>query len=467
MTAAAPLARAPNRGPTWFGAVVVWWMALAAIAAWWRVELVASWPGWPWAFAAAAVWGLNVLLLVSAIGPPFRISRPPVLAVGFALLMTVFGSGSYWATIQLYPAYRAGVERAACLVAVCTGVALAVLAAVRWALPPADGQGRERAGIEWDWPRLAATTYVVFALVVLGTAVSIARIGYVPLLAGDPTSARVDFPAIGGVWYRLSMLGGVVALLVAVMAAARRASWTAYLVGAASLVLVGLYGPRFFIVLPLGTALLMWDRLRTRVDLRRAAILVVLATPILALVGYARERDQSVLLLGPIWLLFYGTLGEFRDLGWALDYYGLGDRFVLGRTLAGAIVPLLPAPAWRLIGIDKAAWYGESSASLLADAMGVTAGQRIGIYGEGFMNFGWTGALVTAALYGGLLGYLDDRFRSVRAGDVRGVLVALTIATAVFAQVGQLNMFTSTLTGYGYPLLLVAVVAARRREPRG
>jgi len=454
-------------GPAWLGMVVAWWGALVVAAAWWRADLAAAWPGWPWALAAAAVWGLNGLLLVYGIGPPFRVSRPPVLATAFALLMTLFGSGSYWATLQIYPAYRVGIERAACLVAVCTGVALAVMVAMRAALPRRGGEEDAGPRLSWDWLRLAATTYVLFALVVVGTLVSLGRIGYVPLLTGDPTSARVDFPSIGGVWYRFSMLGGVVALLVAVLAAARRASWTGYLVGLSSLALVGLYGPRFFVVLPLGAAVLLWDRVRSRVAVRRAVLLALVAAPLLALVGYARERDQSVLLLGPVWLLFYGTLGEFRDLGWALDYYGLGDRFLHGRTIAGAIVPVLPAPVWQLVGVDKAALYAQSSASFLADAMAVTAGQRVGIYGEGFMNFGWTGALIGAAVYGGLLGWLDERFRTVRAGEVRAVLLALVIATAVFAQAGQLNMFTSTLTGYGYPLLLVAVAAARRAEPAG
>ena len=170
-------------------------------------------------------------------------------------------------------------------------------------------------------------------------------------------------------------------------------------------------------------------------------------------------------LLGPVGLLVYGTLGEFRDLGWALDYYALGDRFLNGGTLGSVVVPLLPAPLWALVGIDKGAIYAQNSASILADAMGQTTGQRIGAYGEFFMNFGWGGALVGAALYGVLLGYLDDRFARIDARQVAGIFFALAVATAVFAQIGQLNMFTSTLTGFGYPLALVVLVAARRATP--
>jgi hypothetical protein len=94
--------------------------------------------------------------------------------------------------------------------------------------------------------------------------------------------------------------------------------------------------------------------------------------------------------------------------------------------------------------------------------MGQPTGQRIGAYGELFMNFGWIGALTGALLYGVLLGFLDERFGRVKPGQVTAVLLALALAATVFAQIGQLNMFTSTLTGIGYPILLVALIAARR-----
>jgi hypothetical protein len=263
------------------------------------------------------------------------------------------------------------------------------------------------------------------------------------------------------------MLGGVTALLVAAQAAARRASWSQYAMGLVSLGLVGLYGPRFFVALPLGVAVLLWDRVRAPVRLSRVALLVVLTAPLLALVGYWRERQLSVTLLTPLGLLLYGTFGEFRDLGWALDYYGFGARLLHGDTFGSVVVPVLPAPMWQLVGIDKAAIYSHSSAAVLASAMGQTTGQRIGAYGEFFINFGWVGAVVGAALYGVLLAFLDDRFRHTDARDVRGIFLGITTATAVFALIGQLDMFTSTLTGFGYPLAVAALLAARHTTSPG
>ena len=440
--------------------VVLWWAALGVIAALDGSWLDQVWPAWRWAFGAAAIWGGNAVVLAYGIGPPVRASRPPILAAGFAFAMTVLGSGSYWATLQLYPLYRVGIERAAWFVAACTMIALGAAVVTKRIL--ARSEHRPRAALRWDWPRLGAMTYVLFALAAVGTFVAIRRIGYIPILAGDPSSARVDFPAIGGIWYRLSMLGGVAALLVAAQVAARRATVPLYLMGFASLALVGLYGPRFFVALPLGVSLLLWDRFRAAISIRRVVLFVLVAAPLLGVLGHWRQRDQSATLLSPLGVMLYGTLGEFRDIGWALDYYSMGDRFLHGITLGSLLVPLLPSPVWSVVGIDKAAVYSQNSASLLADAMGQTTGQRIGAYGELFINFGWAGAVIGALLYGALVGYLDHRFRQVDRSDVWGVFMALAIATTVFAQVGQLNMFTSTLTGLGYPMALVVLLAGRR-----
>ena len=83
-----------------------------------------GWPAWRFAFGAAAVWGACGLLVVQAIGASRRMTAVPVLTAGFGLLMTLFGSGSYWATTQIYPTYRVPIERAAWFVSVCMLVTL-------------------------------------------------------------------------------------------------------------------------------------------------------------------------------------------------------------------------------------------------------------------------------------------------------------------------------------------------------
>jgi tellurite resistance protein TehA-like permease len=79
------------------------------------------------------------------------------------------------------------------------------------------------------------------------------------------------------------------------------------------------------------------------------------------------------------------------------------------------------------------------------------------------MNFGWSGAIVGAFMYGLLLGYLDRRFLALRERRaVGGVLLAVIVATTLYAQVGQWNMWTSAITNLAYPILVVALLVARR-----
>src|SRR5438445_423422 len=104
--------------------VLTWWIALAGSTALAGSILEQTWPDWWRAVLAAGVWGLNALVIYYWIGGPFHVTRIPFLSTLFALLMTVFGSGSYWATTQLYPTYRVPIELAALFVAVCTLVSL-------------------------------------------------------------------------------------------------------------------------------------------------------------------------------------------------------------------------------------------------------------------------------------------------------------------------------------------------------
>ncbi len=437
------------------------WIGLSLIAAGWGGALDVAWPAWSTAFWAAAVWGANLLILHYVVGPPFTISRIALLSVVFALLMTVVGSGSYWATTQLFPQYRVFIERAGLFVALCTLCSLiGIVAGRRLTAAPHVSDST----FQWDWDRLRILTYALAAVCALGTYMSLRRIGYLPILSGDPESLRVEFPAIAGIWFRFSVLGIVLGLIAGAQICARRANGVVWLLGAFGLIGASVYGNRFFLALPIGATLLLWDQVRGRISPRVIGLGLLIGVPVLAVLGWWRQQDASVVLLGPIGMVLFGTLGEFRDLGWTLDYYSSGAHPLLhGTTLGGLVVPLLPSPLWSAVGVDKAAIFAHSNAAVLAQEMGQFAAQRVGIYGELFMNFGWLGALIGAVLYGMVVGYLDRRFVEVREGGaVRGILLAAVAAAVIYAQVGQWNMLTSTITGSIYPILLLALVASRR-----
>jgi len=287
------------------------------------------------------------------------------------------------------------------------------------------------------------------------------------LFAGDPESVRLELPAIGGVWHRLSVqLGIVVGLVAAAQICARRADRLVWIAGLAGIACASLYGNRFFIALPVGATFLLWDQVRKRVSLRMVAITFILGVPALSLLGFWRYQRAPLDILGPAGLVAYGTLLEFRDLAWSIDYYSGGAHPLLhGSTLGGLVVPLLPSPVWSALGVDKAAVYANSNAAVLGREMGQDTPQRIGIYGELFINFGWLGAFFGAFIYGSLLGYVDHRFLALQTGQaVRAIMLAVVAVVVVYAQIGQWDMDTTAVTSTCYPILLLALVAARRRS---
>jgi len=137
---------------------------------------------------------------------------------------------------------------------------------------------------------------------------------------------------------------------------------------------------------------------------------------------------------------------------------------VRGETLAGAVVPLLPGKVWSLVGVDKASLYDRSSAQLMSELMKVEVGIRIGIIGELYMNYGIAGVLVGMFLFGLLLAAIDARLRSSTVVSSIAPFFALISVLCVFALVGQLNMFGSSISVFGYPLLGAFLLASTARE---
>jgi oligosaccharide repeat unit polymerase len=444
-------------------AVLVFWTLLALVAIIEPRALSLEWLEWRQGLFAAALWGLNLLILVYGVGGEFHFGRMPMISAAFSLTMTVVGTGSYGVTRLLDPNYHVPIELAAILVALCTGVSLATV----WAVRVLTGPRRPppRLTLDWDWPWLQVIAIGLTIVVVIATMMSLKRIGYIPAITGDPTSERVEFPAIAGIWFRLSAMGGLPVLIVAVLVAARKANRWTWLAGLVSLICLGVYGARFYVVYPLAVSLVLWDLVRRRIRLLHLGIVLVPVTIVLALLGALRQGSSSIERVSPLGAALYGSFLEFRDLAWAMDYFEGSQRFTHGSTFPSVVVPLLPGKMWSLFGVDKDVVFEDNSANVMADAMGYDTGQRIGMYGEFFMNFGWWGSLVGALLYGLLIAWIDRRGQGLDPGTVQGVFVAMIAVAAIFAQIGQLNMFTSTITGLAYPLLLVVLLASRRRLP--
>lgn len=403
---------------------------------------------------------LSALAIVLAAGRPFRVSRAPIAIGLFGTAMVTLGTGSYYATQFLFPSYYAPIESALLL----TAIGFVMCALGVFVTRHFGRRGLSTPRWEWRAAQLDIVIYALLAISIVGTLAAIRRIGYIPILRGDIREERLTYADQLGILYTMS----VMSVPAMILGGARLLAFGRSLLSGLALVVgtlcSGLYGPRFFTVVGIATIFVLYDQFRRRVALWKLALVGVVVVP--ALIGVAMYRESDLPAAAPLVTLSYLSFGEFRDFAWSLQYYDDPAHRIDGETIPGAVVPLLPAKLWSLVGVDKEALYERSSAQVIAELMKVEVGIRIGIVGELFMNFGIGGVLVGMLLFGVLAGVIDHRLWTGSLTTANAPFFALLTVLAVFALVGQLNMFGSSISVFGYPLLIAALFASARPVPR-
>ena len=404
--------------------------------------------------------------LVLAAGRPLRVTRAPIAFGLFAFATVVLGTGSVIATRALFPYYTAPIADALWL----EGIGVSAVAAVVWLaahLPQRHGRMR----FEWSAPRLDALILILGVLAIVSTIGVIREIGYVPLFRGDIREERSDGTLLAGagILLRLSLLSVPVAVLAAVRYLHFGRSSLAVAMFSAGVVCSALYGPRFFPLVAVVTALTLVDQFRRAIRVWQVIVVGAAMVPILIGAAIHRENisEADVSLSSPAITVFYFAFGEFRDFASSLSFFDRPDARLRGETLPSVVVPLLPGKLWRLVGVDKDALYARSSADVMSEYMNVPTGIRIGVVGELYMNFGIPGIVIGMVVLAGVVVMLDRRLLSSTLASPLAPFWALMVVLTTFTLIGQLNMYTSSLSGFGYPLLVAALVGARRVPSQG
>ena len=421
-----------------------------------------------WALLAALLAGLALML---SGGLPLRVTRPSTLVGAMGMAMCAFGTWSYYATVQFFPTFFAPIDRAL-VFAACGLLAAAIGSHVVHAAP------LRTTAMRWAWTAgpLDVAVLVLLVLAIVGTLGSLARIGYVPILRGDIREERLYYAAQAGAFFRMSLCGTSAAILGGIRWFAIGRSVLAATAIVLGLFCTSLYGPRFFPFVAAGVLFICYDSFVRRVRLRHAAVGLLVLVALSIGGAIRRERAGTFVFDRPgtsidartaVLAVGYVSVPEFRDFAWSLDYFADPDRRLHGRTLGGAIVPLLPGRIWSLVGVDKEALYSRDSATLMAEILKVDTGIRIGIMGELYMNFGLAGIVLGMLLFGAFVGWLDRRLGAAVLLDPFVPLYALVALVSVFSLIGILNMFASSVVLFGWPLLLAGLLGARRVTTAG
>lgn len=405
------------------------------------------------------------LLLIRAAGSPFRVSRPPVALAIFCMAMTALGSISYLATNFFFPTYFVPIDRALLYAALGIGSA-AVGVGLMNRFP------RSAPRVRWEWsPRLFDhVMWALLALTVFGTMVTLSRIGYIPVLRGDIRVERLQYTDQAGLFFRLSLLGTPLAMIAGLrwmLFGRARSSLLVMLVGLGS---VSLYGPRFFAFLAVGVLFMLYDLFVKRVRVI-AAVAAAVAFLMLSFWASMKRESEGAFVFdrpdamvgwqGAAVALGYSTFPEFRDFAWSIDYFDNPGQRRHQTMIASAIVPFLPGPVWSVLGVDKGTLLTNNSATVMQEILQVDVGIRVGLLGELYMAFGATGIAIGMFVLGVLIGWLDRRLLSAGLADPFALIVALIAMTSVFAMVGIMSMWSSTIVYFGWPLAATFLLAAR------
>jgi hypothetical protein len=124
---------------------------------------------------------------------------------------------------------------------------------------------------------------------------------------------------------------------------------------------------------------------------------------------------------------------------------------------------MFPKQVWQAFNINKEKLSNFGSAAIMRDIFGAIAGIRIGIIGEGFINFGYLGIILVPLLSGILFGVLENIFLSLRCFDVKEIIVAFAISIMMYLPLAQSNALTSAFVFHLYIIIGCIILFYKRQ----
>lgn len=326
--------------------------------------------------------------------------------------------------------------------------------------------------ISWNWKYFY---YILLLLATISFAFTIAvlwKIGYIPILKGNIASERFSYGIMVGDWtFKLARLWLLVYLFTIIKLLRNikqdkgfyvRKNIPLIVLLIFSMFLEAIYGDRFRHFVMFAFTIIMINKAIGRVRISYLVPIFIVTILLANLVVHIRDthyRDISTTVYERAMLY---TFSEFHSFAHVVQEYPESD-FLHGKAFLGTLAPLLPKQVWAVFNIDKDELYTINSAAIMKEIYGHYAGIRIGIIGEGFINFGYLGVIFVPLLSGILFGILESIFISMRLFDVKEVIVAFAIALMMFLPIAQTNALVAEFPLNLYLIIGCIVLFGRRQ----
>jgi len=327
--------------------------------------------------------------------------------------------------------------------------------------------------LSWNWKGFR---FLLFALAGISFIASIAviwRIGYIPIFKGNISVERFSYYLRTGEWtLKLARLWLLVYLFAFMKLLSNiridkgfrlRRNLPLIFLLFLSFFLDGIYGDRFHHFVMFFFSIIMLNKAVKKINLTHFISLLLAAILVANFIFYYRKA--SAFRENIFNKVISHTFSEFHSYAYAIQEYP--ERELLyGKTFISTLAPLFPKQIWAVFGIDKDELSDMNSAYIMSKIFNTYAGIRVGIIGEGFINFGYFGIILIPFLVGILFGALENLFISLRIFDVKEIILAFAISILLFLPLAQSNVLTEMFF-FNLYFIIAAIIFFKKKQVSG
>jgi hypothetical protein len=323
----------------------------------------------------------------------------------------------------------------------------------------------------WNWAQYKVALVILFLMSSFFTLLVIGQLGYVPMFKGNIEKERFEYLWRAGEWsYKLSRLWILVYFFSFIKLlydyksqgfGSLQTNRSIIIMAVFSVIGSAMYGDRFHLFIILFFTLITINKEYKRIPAIPFVIIFLAGLVVSNLIVMLRGADTLVGRLDFLERLTLNTFSEWREFAYVTQHYP-EHAYLHGKTILSYIAPLLPKFVWAAFGVDKFELLSNSSAAEMSRLFGHYAGIRIGLFGEGFINYGQLGIFVTAFSLGATFGALERWYLRLKPFDYKGILIAFPLGMFIFSPIAQMDAISIMLIFYSY--FIVAVMFSCRKE---
>jgi len=316
--------------------------------------------------------------------------------------------------------------------------------------------------ISWNWRRFNFMLFLLGGIAFVFSIATILKVGYIPILKGNIGFERYSYFIETGEWtFKMARLWTLVYLFAFIWLLRNiKIDKTFYIRKNLFLIITlifsffieGIYGDRFRQFIMVFFSVIMFNKAIKKIRISYFCSFFLLGILFANVVVVARSKNFRELKVSVPEKIILNTFSEFQSFAYAVQEYP-ESKFLHGKAFIGTLAPFLPKQVWEVFNLNKRELLHLSSASIMKKIHHASLGIRIGIIGEGFINFGYLGIIIVPLFSGILFGILENIFISLKLFDVKEIILAFAISILMFLPIAQTNALTAI-----FPLLTYLII---------